>query len=117
MHERSVVRALLRKLQKIMTEQDADRVVALRVCIGEFSGVEPALFHEAFVDLAQDMSFSGAELIVDTIPLGARCERCAHEFPIQRYRFECPKCGSRDVIVQQGDELLVDTVTLEGVSP
>ena len=98
-----------------MVEQRAQRVVALRVNIGEFSGIEPALFRDAFADLVQGTPLGGAELTVDTVPLGARCERCALEFPIQHFRFECPFCGSREVSVQHGEELLVDTITLEGV--
>ena len=52
MHERSLVRSLLAQVQALAAEHPADRVAAIRVRIGEFSGVEPELLQSAYEELA-----------------------------------------------------------------
>lgn len=115
MHERSLVRALLRQALGIMAQQGASRALAIRLSVGEFSGVEPELLRTAYDEMVQDTALCGAELTVEQIPLTAACEQCGCEFPVKRFRFECPACRSRQVSIRRGDELLLDTITLECV--
>jgi Zn finger protein HypA/HybF involved in hydrogenase expression len=51
MHERSLVMALLRQVDELRRAQGGQRVVLVRVSVGEFSGVEPELLRMAFQDV------------------------------------------------------------------
>ena len=113
MHERSLVRALLRQVQTVADENAAARVVSIRVRIGEFSGVEPELLCSAYEDMVQDTPLRGVELKMKRVPLDAVCEQCGHQFRIERFRFECDKCGSPKLLLRGGEELLLESVTLE----
>lgn len=113
MHERSLVRALLTQVGELLQQHHAPRVASVRVRIGEFSGVEPELFRLAFDDMVQATPFRGASLELKTVDLEARCEECERRFHVPSFRFHCPDCGSTKTAVICGEELLLESVTME----
>jgi len=113
MHEFSLVKGLIGQVDALRREQQADRVVSIRVSVGEFSGVEPDLFREAYQTLIEETPMRGAELQMDRVSLESRCDKCGHDFAVERFRFECPKCGSREVTIQRGEGLVLESVTVE----
>jgi hydrogenase nickel incorporation protein HypA/HybF len=113
MHEHSLVRALLRQVEAIAAEHPGSQIKSFRVRIGEFSGVEVDLLASAYDVLVQDTSLRGAVLNVERVPLEAVCDQCGHEFHIERFQFECDKCGCLRLTLRGGEELLLDSVTLE----
>jgi hydrogenase nickel incorporation protein HypA/HybF len=117
MHERSLVRALLRQVQTVADENLGARIMWIRVRIGEFSGVEPELLSSAYDDLVQDTPLSGTELKIKRVPLEAICDQCGNEFRIERFRFECDQCGCVRLSLRGGEELLLESVTLEETDP
>jgi hydrogenase nickel incorporation protein HypA/HybF len=52
---------------------------------------------------------------VRNIPLQARCARCERTFPVESFRFVCPHCGDTSVKIVSGEELLLESVTMEEV--
>ncbi len=117
MHERSLVRALLRQVADVAAEHPDSQVTLVRVRIGEFSGVDPDLLAAAYEDMVQDLPLRGTMLDVERVPLEAFCEECSRQFRIERYRFQCDKCGSVRLSLRGGEELLLDSVTLEETVP
>jgi hydrogenase nickel incorporation protein HypA/HybF len=115
MHERSLVRALLRQVEKIADENASGRVVAIHVRIGEFSGVEPDLLAGAYDDLVQETRLQGAALELQKTPLQAVCDQCGDRFRIERFNFQCGKCGSLSLALSGGEEMLLESVTMEEV--
>jgi hydrogenase nickel incorporation protein HypA/HybF len=117
MHERSLVRALLRQVEGIAEQHAGDRVVSIRVRIGEFAGVEPDLLITAFDDLVQDTPLCGAALDLQRVPLTAVCDQCGHQFRVERFNFQCDRCGSLRLSLRGGEELLLDSVTFAETEP
>jgi hydrogenase nickel incorporation protein HypA/HybF len=113
MHEYSFARSLLRQVDDLRLEQRARRVLAVRVKIGEFSGIEPELLRSAFGDLTNETPADGARLEMECVPLTVQCGSCGCESAVVRYRFECPHCASRSVQIIRGEELLLDSVMME----
>jgi hydrogenase nickel incorporation protein HypA/HybF len=113
MHERSLVRSLLRQVQALAAEHPADRVDAIRVRIGEFSGVEPELLESAYEEMAAPTSLCGAELVVQCVPLEVTCDQCGKSFAVEDYRFQCPDCGSLRLTICGGEELLLESISME----
>ena len=94
MHERSLVKALLRQVGELAAEYPGSRIRSIQVCIGEFSGVEPELLASAYDDLVIETPFRGAALNLEQVPLEAGCDQCGSRFRIERFNFQCDKCGS-----------------------
>jgi hydrogenase nickel incorporation protein HypA/HybF len=117
MHEYTFARSLLRQVDQLRLEQRARRVVTVRVKIGEFSGIEPGLLQSAFGDLAIETPAGGARLEAQCVSLTIRCDDCGCESAVIRHRFECPQCASQSVQIISGDELLLESVTMEYAEP
>src|SRR3972149_10588451 len=117
MHERSLVKALLRQVEAVAREHPASRVLSVRVRVGELSGVEADLLMSAYDDLVQDTPLSQATLSMEKVPLEAICEQCGNKFRIQRFHFKCDKCGSLRLSLHGGEELLLESVTFQESEP
>jgi hydrogenase nickel incorporation protein HypA/HybF len=115
MHERSLVRALLRQVEGLAAAHAGSRVLSIRVRIGEFSGVDPELLASAYEELKTETEFYDAALDLEQTPLEAACKQCGSEFSIERFKFECDKCGSTDLTIRGGEEMLLDSVTMEEI--
>jgi hydrogenase nickel incorporation protein HypA/HybF len=113
MHERSLVHALLRQVERIAIAHPANRVVQIRIRVGEFAGVEPDLLMMAYDDVIEESPFRGAELALERVPLTATCDNCGRMFRIERFDFRCDACGSRQLSVQGGEEMLLESVVME----
>jgi hydrogenase nickel incorporation protein HypA/HybF len=112
MHERSLVQSLLRQVERVRTEHHGDAVDEVAVEVGPLSGVEPLLLREAFTALAPGTRAAGARLIVQEVPLVARCQGCGESNNIRNFTFRCPACGGEELAVTQGDALRLLHVTL-----
>jgi hydrogenase nickel incorporation protein HypA/HybF len=108
MHEFSLVRSLLDQVAQIVAEQGGRAAVEVRVEIGPLSGVEPLLIRDAFHQLA-----NGPTLIIEEVPLIARCHTCNREFELKNFRFVCTHCGGRETRVVRGDAFRLMSVTVD----
>ena len=125
MHEVSLVRSLLEQVDHIVTSQGGRAAVEVRVEIGPLSGVEPLLVKAAFAQLAgsrsretsirtrEACSENTPTLIIDEVPLTARCQSCHAEFELEHFRFVCPHCDSRETSVVRGDAFRLMSVTVD----
>lgn len=113
MHEQSLAKALLRQVGEIAQQHAASRVTEVKLIVGEFSGVELELLKLAIVRQAESGPLCGARLSLQRAPLVAHCGDCSRQFPVQNYTLQCPTCGLRNVVVVQGEELVLESVTLE----
>ena len=119
MHEGSLVRSLLRQVSDLLAEHQGDSVETIRVEMGPLSGVERPLVEIAFAQQVESTACRGATLIVEEVPLTARCQQCMTDFEIERFRFSCPDCSSTRVQITGGDEfrlLDIDINTREPAS-
>ena len=117
MHERSLVKALLRQVEDVAAKRPAGRVAKIRVRVGEFSGVEPELLASAYEDIVAGTPFRDAVLDWERVPREGCCDQCNHRFRIERFEFQCDLCGSRKITVLGGEELQLDSITMVEVVP
>ncbi|HSC73094.1 MAG TPA: hydrogenase maturation nickel metallochaperone HypA [Gaiellaceae bacterium] len=60
MHERAVMRQLVRRVVEVAGEENADAVTAIRVRLGALSHFTPEHFREHFLDAARGTPAEGA---------------------------------------------------------
>lgn len=126
MHEGSLVERLLDQVAALAAAQGAatqgaatqgDVVVsAIDVDIGPLAGVEPELVELAFARLAPERGMGHAELRIRLVPLVLHCLRCDARESLDCVAFRCPKCGHDRVRVEQGDAMILQSVTLDDVA-
>jgi hydrogenase nickel incorporation protein HypA/HybF len=89
------------------------RVTRVDVKIGRLRQVVPDALEFAFELVAAGTEVEGAELRVEHVPARVRCARCAVESDADEFPLACARCGSVDVDVVAGEELLVESLELE----
>ena len=116
MHERSLVRALIRQAEEFAAESGGGRVTEVAVSLGEFSGVDARLFALAFDDLKPGTPLGAARLKIEEVDLEGRCDRCGASFAIEGFRFVCPDCGGTAIEVVRGEELVLESLKIESTA-
>ncbi|OOC09583.1 hydrogenase maturation nickel metallochaperone HypA [Thioalkalivibrio halophilus] len=65
MHEHSLMADLLRKIEQVAADNNAERVTRVRVWLGALSHITPEHFREHFEDSTRGTLAEGAELEVE----------------------------------------------------
>jgi len=109
MHETAVVEGLMRILTQKASENRIDRIGSVRLKIGRLRGLDARQIRGCFEIFAEGTIAEGARLIIDEIPVEARCRACDQVWDVPGYRFQCPSCGGTDASIMTGRELYIET--------
>lgn len=112
-HELSIAQALVEQLDKIAAENEAKYITGITLSIGTLSGVDPAALEMAFPIAAESTVSQEAELTLEAVGADAFCKDCNAGFEPEFPFFVCEKCGSGNVEVTGGRDLLIKSVDLE----
>lgn len=111
MHEASLAQNIIEDiLGRIERGQIPDRVRSVNLLVGRLTAVVPANLQFLFDALARDSALEGARLDIELVPIRACCTSCEEYFEIEDVYFSCRQCGSPDVQVLGGTELLIESV-------
>jgi hydrogenase nickel incorporation protein HypA/HybF len=89
------------------------RVTRVELKVGHLRQVVPSALEFAFGLVAEGTEVEGAELAMEVVPVAGRCRACGVDGPFPQLPFECAACGSFDVELLAGEELLVDALEIE----
>jgi hydrogenase nickel incorporation protein HypA/HybF len=105
-HELSITQSVV----DAVTERTGDqRVVSVRLEVGRLSGIEPDSVRFCFELVTSQTMLEGARLDIVEPPGHAHCRSCEQDFTVDDLILLCP-CGSADVGVTRGRELLIKSV-------
>ena len=111
MHEYSIGRALIGRVEAEAAVRGATAVRSVSVRIGELSGVDVVLLATAYETLADGTVCRGSTLDLATVPARWACRECAG--PIATGGpLRCPACGG-PAALQQGDEILLERIEMD----
>lgn len=114
MHEYTLLRSILRTVFACSAEHGNRRVVRVTLQVGAQRNVVPDVMRFAFEAATHATVAEGAALVWNEIALVVRCTACATEFSPAGPFWECPACGSFDACLLQGNELILESVELDG---
>ena len=110
MHELAIADALV----GIAARHAGDRrVVRVEVRVGHLRQVVPQALEFAFGLVAEGTPVEGAELVMEIVPAAGACRTCGTQSELPGFPLLCAACGSADLELTQGEELLVDALELE----
>ena len=89
------------------------RVVEVQVKVGHLRQVVPSALEFAFELCAQGTAAEGAELELEVVPVAVVCRACAEESEPDGFPLTCQACGSFELEIVRGEELVVDSLELE----
>lgn len=114
MHEMSIVQALLEQVQlEVEKSGHTGRVSSLQLVIGRLSGVHVDAIRLAFDLLSPESIAQGAELVIDEPHALLCCRQCDRQTPVEQLHADCPACGSADVTIDGGQDLILQSIELE----
>ncbi len=114
MHELAIVEALI---EQVGTELDRAEqkgaVKRLEIAVGRLSGVHCDSLRFAFNLLSPGTIAEGAELSIREPSAISRCRQCGTSTEITEMVIDCPLCGSPEIAIEKGRELLLESIDIE----
>ena len=118
MHELSIAKQILDTALAAAAENGAPAVEGVIVEIGAMRMVVPETLETAFSFAAEGTPAEGARLETVQVALRAECRGCKLPYEPRMDNFLCPRCGTCDVEIVEGNDIVLRSVrcrTREGV--
>jgi hydrogenase nickel incorporation protein HypA/HybF len=114
MHELSICEALIEQVQReVERSGQSGRIRRLELSVGRLSGVSCDALRFAFGLLSADTLVAGAELHIREPQATCRCQACDARVEIDELTVRCPACGSMQITLEGGRELLLQSIEIE----
>jgi hydrogenase nickel incorporation protein HypA/HybF len=112
MHEYALVQGIVSRVEAEVRARGATRVHALRVSVGELSGVDPELLQTAYDTFRAGTVCAEAPLAITREPASYACPTCGRTFARGEV-LRCERCGLPARLNERGDALLLESIDLE----
>lgn len=113
MHEMSIAVDLIATIEDVARQNGAARVNRALVEVGALSGVVPDALSFAFEIARKGTVANDCTLIIDEIPLWARCASCGWEGEIEPLNPLCPSCQQVSMEVLKGRDMRLVTIDID----
>lgn len=112
MHETGIAAEILDIAKREAAQRGAAGITAVTVRVGDLAGVAPEALEFAFEALCAGTNAAGARLVIERVPMRARCRVCGRETePEPDLVLWCAECGT-PLEVLAGQELLVESLEI-----
>ena len=110
MHELSIAESVVR----IASRQAAGRqVTKVWMKVGHLRQVVPSALSFSFELVAEGTPVEGAQLEMEEVPVVGECRECGEQSQLESFPLQCTVCGTSDLEILRGEELLVESLELE----
>lgn len=113
MHEMAVTQSVLNIALEAGKNAGARRITAVRIKMGAYSDVVPAVLREYFAVAARGTMAEGADIQIQRLPVTMRCRACAWEGAVDKLHIRCARCGGTDLKLLTGREFYVESLEAE----
>lgn len=110
MHELSLLENVLEILENHAQLQAFTRVKKVSLEVGQLSGIETDALRFSFDVIMKDTLAEDAELEIIRAEGMGICSSCQQLVSMSTFHQVCPNCGSSNVEITQGTELLIKDV-------
>ena len=113
MHEFAICQGLIRQVETIARQHNAQLVTSISLRIGPLAGIDTTLLQHAFAAASITSISKGAELQIAHSPILIYCQTCGKQSTASSNNLACAHCGDWHTELLQGNELLLLNVALE----
>lgn len=117
MHELGIAASILQSAREEALRHPGARLRAIRVRVGELSGVNADALSFCFETMARDSELGPIKLEIESCPRRQHCRKCGRTFRVLEYELKCPQCGTAETEFAGGDELELASVEMEDYEP
>lgn len=113
MHELSILVEVVKTVENICKEQQADKVAKIVLQVGELSAVVPEFLREYYPVVILDKPlFENSALEIETLPGEAACSNCGTVFNVIENKGFCPNCNSFEKELLCGKEFFIKEIAV-----
>ncbi len=111
-HELAITETVLKIVLKYAAENQAARVVSIRLLAGELRDLTEEWIQRYFDYLSRETIAEGAAITLTRIPVQMTCQACRAGFSadIRSDNIKCPECSNDKSVLTGGDEFLIDSI-------
>ena len=113
MHELAITEGIIETAVPAAQKNGAEKILEIRLRIGELSGVVPECIREYFEAASRGTIAEGAKILFEMSPALIHCRECAYDGTISRGTYTCPRCGSAAFSITGGREFYVESLKVE----
>ena len=122
MHEMGIASSVLDAVRTEIAKYPGSRASKVGLRIGEWSGVDVESLRFCCEALIQGSDLTGLAVDFDYRLRKNGCPQCGHEFAIENYETQCPRCACAHTVPLGGTELDISYIEMEdgdehGTSP
>lgn len=118
MHEMGIAMQIVEiAIASIPDDMENIRVERVNLKVGKLAAVVPESLRFCFEIVAGETPLSGAELVIEEIPVVAKCNECNEEWTIKEPVFTCNKCKSSSIELLSGRELDIHSIEIFDKDP
>ena len=111
MHELPVVHSLLEQLRAEAERLGVSgKVAVVHLKLGALTTFVPEAMTFYFEALTKGTDLESARLDVEEVPVAGACRRCGEAVTLEGLPFVCAACGSPDLEITSGRELVIDSL-------
>lgn len=110
----SIVQALIEQVEaEVEKSGELGRVVELDLVVGRLSGVHVDSIRFAYEILAPGTILEGSTLRISEPTAYSDCHACGAREAIEELSMYCPRCGSGEIVIDGGRDLMLQSIELE----
>ncbi len=115
MHEYSVINALIEQCEEYARDNNAYRIDEIVISIGQRSGIDSALLESAFETFKEESPLcQTATLHIQQQKITLKCHTCQSEFEPNEMQYSiCTKCGSNNVTIVNGQDMMLLSLSMQ----
>jgi hydrogenase nickel incorporation protein HypA/HybF len=112
MHEFKIIQDIFPIIENVVRENHLKSVNKVYLQIGKLRQVVLEFLQFAFTTATKNTVAAGAELIIELIPITAKCRTCQRQFAVEENIYICPHCNNSNLEILTGKEIVL--VSVEG---
>jgi hydrogenase nickel incorporation protein HypA/HybF len=94
MHETSIAVSILETVVDLCRRDGYAAIESVRIRVGQGANILPEALSFAFDMAKQGTLAAEAVLLIEVVPLAARCDDCGCQMTMEnRFSLDCPSCG------------------------
>ena len=113
MHEISITQNILDDVEQSLSNAQYSKVINIKIKVGEFTALDPTSLQFCYKALTTGTKFENTELLIEIIPLVGYCNNCNKELHIDNFLFVCGECGSNNIDIISGQELILSEINVD----
>lgn len=110
MHEYPITKRIIEIAEEYADNNGADRVKAINLIVGDYSGYVASSIELYFDIIAEDSKCVNAKLNIERVVPKLRCNRFGELFIRKPFSFECPECKGEGCPTDIGKEFYIKSI-------